>query len=332
MECSHYSVFINLSKNLITIIQIIAPVVLIVSLIIIFIKMMRAPDEKKNYNRLKNAFLATIVIFFMVNIVDALLIALGNSNEFTTCWNNSKKTSFDSTYIPSSDKKKKTGIIDDSSKYEKGVSQGHLSTSKTTKVVFIGNSKTYVSNIPGLFGNIANSAGYNVIVTSITEGGKTLSWHANNNATKLQQPYDIAILQEQTDTMETNLALYSSGAKQVASFLRKGNSKIGIYIRQCWGLKSRINTPYHQIVQDNAKSVSSLISGDIINDGLAWDQFGNPSILYSDDTHQSLEGAYLSAICIFKTISNSDPTNVNYYGGLDEKIARQFQKIAKDVC
>ena len=333
MECNSYGIFINIAKNIVTLIRILAPILLIFSLMYIFISIMRNPDEKKNYNKIRNAMIATVIIFFIVNIVDALLIMLGSSTEFSNCWNRDYDIRYNSNYIqPYETDKEKSTIVTDPDNYEKGELQGTLSKSKNTKVVFIGNSKTYVSNIPDKFGKIAANAGYKVTVSSITEGGQTLSGHSSTKASAIQKSYDIAVLQEQTDTMESNLPLYTSGAKAVANLLRQGNSNVSIYVRQCWGLKSNVNNSLHKAVQNNAATVASAINGTVINDGLAWDRYGNMSALYSDDTHQSNAGAYLSAICIYKALSNSDPTNITYYGGLDENTAKQFQKIAKDVC
>lgn len=46
-----------------------------------------------------------------------------------------------------------------------------LHAQDTTKVLFIGNSFTYVENMPDLFRNIAESTGYKVKVQMYAQGG-----------------------------------------------------------------------------------------------------------------------------------------------------------------
>ena len=207
-----------------------------------------------------------------------------------------------------------------------------LDKNEKKKVVFIGNSKTYVKDIPSKFKEIANNGGYQVEVSDITSGGKTLLWHSVNNESKLKNNYDIAILQEQTDSMESNLTQYTNGASNVAGYLRNGNSKITIYVRQCWGYKHNINNNKHKAVQNNAESVAKSINGYVIKDGEAWDKGMSYKDLYADDTHQNQEGAYLSALCIYKSLTGDDPTKITYYAGIDKNLAIKFQKIAKDTC
>jgi len=45
---------------------------------------------------------------------------------------------------------------------------------KTYKILFVGNSKTYINDIPAKFKGLAKAAGYKVDITEATEGGRTL--------------------------------------------------------------------------------------------------------------------------------------------------------------
>ena len=45
-------------------------------------------------------------------------------------------------------------------------------------------------------------------------------------------------------------------------------------------------------------------------------------------THQSKKGAYLSAICIYKALTNEDPTNIKYYAGISSTtVKKDFKKL-----
>ena len=317
-------------KNIFNLIMIISPILAIISLVIIFTKMMNNPDDNKIVKKIKNVFIALIIIFLVPVIVNVFMLMLDNSTDISSCWNNVNKTSSSSNYINIYDKEGNK-VLSNAEDYEKGEERTTLNKNQKKSVVFIGNSKTYVHSIPDMFTSIAGNGGYKVSTSSITKGGMTLAWHASNNGSKLKQNYDIAVLQEQTDSMQSNLSGYKNGAVAVSNLLRSGNSNVSIYVRECWSYKSASSST-HQAVQSNASSVASAIDGAVIKDGKAWDRFGNDNRLYQDDTHQSKEGAYLSAICIYKALTNDDPTKITYYGGIDSSTAKKFQEIARDVC
>ena len=322
-----------LLKNIFNLILIIAPILAIISLVIILTKLTINPEEKKLIKKLSNSIKALVMIFFIPMIVNVVMLMLDDSTDISLCWNSVNKTNLNSSSYVDTHNGKKNSILPSSNDYEIGNERTNstLDKNKNMKIAFIGNSKTYVHDIPGIFNKIASEGGYNVSVTSITSGGKTLSWHASNSANSIKKKYDIAVLQEQTDTMQSHLGRYKSGAVNVANELRSANSNVSIYVRECWSYNS-VSSKVHKAVQTNAASVASLIGGTVIKDGQAWDRYGNDNELYQDSTHQSKKGAYLSAICIYKALTNEDPTNIKYYARISSTTAKRFQEIARDVC
>lgn len=335
VDCNSVSMkaFFIVVKRAMLIIQIFVPIILIVFATISIIKLINDPEQKDGVKKVINRFLAAAIVFFVPLLVDVMMNMIGD-NSISSCWKNATdKVQQSSGYSKVSDRPLNTIFIDPS-EYEKGVPRGNgiLSKNKSNDIVFIGNSKTFGSDIPGLVNSIATNAGYKVNVTSIVEGGKTLYWHAANNASKISKKYDIAVLQEQTDVMERDLASYKVGAKQVANLLRSQNDKIGIYLRECWGLKANVGNYLHQQVETNAAEVAKSIDATLIRDGSSWDTYNNFDALYLDATHQNDAGAYLSAACIFKTISNFNLSKITYYANVDEKTAKEFLSIANSVC
>jgi hypothetical protein len=68
-------------------------------------------------------------------------------------------------------------------------------------VLFIGNSYTYVNDLPGMFRNLACSGGHHVVTDMSAEGGWTLADHVASVDTfqKLKaQQWDYVVLQEQS--------------------------------------------------------------------------------------------------------------------------------------
>ena len=68
-------------------------------------------------------------------------------------------------------------------------------------MLFIGNSYTYVNNLPNLVKQIALSFGDSLIYDIITPGGATFNTNANNTQTLAkinQQQWDYVVLQAQS--------------------------------------------------------------------------------------------------------------------------------------
>ena len=78
----------------------------------------------------------------------------------------------------------------------------HLDTAQVEKnALFIGNSYTYVNDLPGLVQEIASSKGNSFIHQSHTPGGSTLSQHATNISVQNllnTAEWDYVILQDQS--------------------------------------------------------------------------------------------------------------------------------------
>ena len=78
---------ISILKNILDVIQIIVPIILIAFLSVQLTKMVMNPDEKKNMSRIKNQFIATILVFMVPVIVNALIGIMPQSFQLSACWN-----------------------------------------------------------------------------------------------------------------------------------------------------------------------------------------------------------------------------------------------------
>ncbi|PKN95755.1 MAG: hypothetical protein CVU43_24110, partial [Chloroflexi bacterium HGW-Chloroflexi-5] len=78
---------------------------------------------------------------------------------------------------------------------------GGLFAQDTLRVLFLGNSYTYVNNLPQIVADMARSTGDSLIFASNTPGGYTLEGHSTN-ATSLsliaQGGWNYVVLQEQS--------------------------------------------------------------------------------------------------------------------------------------
>ncbi|MBQ6135200.1 MAG: hypothetical protein IJI60_02665 [Bacilli bacterium] len=92
ITCSSTSLKLTLKalKTVFTIIEVLAPIVLIVSLSMHFITLISNPEEKKTPKKLINSVLATVIIFFIPFLVNFILKLLGEEYAISSCWNNLK--------------------------------------------------------------------------------------------------------------------------------------------------------------------------------------------------------------------------------------------------
>ena len=110
-------------KKIITLIQIIAPLLLIIMAAIRLTMLMKDPDDKKALPKVRNAFIAAAVVFFVPVIVNAAMAMLGDSFTLSDCWNNASKPGTSSSYVdPNEGKRQKIGTTDPS-QYQGGKKQ-----------------------------------------------------------------------------------------------------------------------------------------------------------------------------------------------------------------
>ena len=92
----------SIAQKMITIIQILAPILAIIALGINLTKSVLNPDDKKNFSMYKNWLIALVMVFAIPTLVNATMGMLGEDYDISACWNNAKNanTSGNSTYKP----------------------------------------------------------------------------------------------------------------------------------------------------------------------------------------------------------------------------------------
>ena len=113
---------LSVADKLLSLIQILAPIVLLCGATYHLIKMMQNPEEKKNFSKVKNSFLAAAVIFFIPILVDVVLNMAGNTN-IGQCYKNAKSSGLGKTgtYISTGNDENRKNFFQNSGNYEPGV-------------------------------------------------------------------------------------------------------------------------------------------------------------------------------------------------------------------
>lgn len=120
-ECADYGLanMFFIVQRIMTLLQIIVPILAIIALVKILLKLMADPENKKLKGSIKNWLLALIIFFMLPFIINAVMGLLDQNYSVSTCWNYARthKTINDSNGYQNSSYKnnddgKKTHLID----------------------------------------------------------------------------------------------------------------------------------------------------------------------------------------------------------------------------
>ena len=105
-------------KNTLTLIQIIVPILLIIMGSVNLAKIMKNPDDKKGLSRIKNSFIAAIIVFFIPVFINVLMYAIGTNTTISDCWNNASNSSTSTGYMdPNDNTHQKSSVYTDPGDY-----------------------------------------------------------------------------------------------------------------------------------------------------------------------------------------------------------------------
>ncbi len=229
------------------------------------------------------------------------------------------------------------------------------SQSQTKRALFIGNSYTYVNNLPQAIADLALSVGDSLLFDSNTIGGYTLAQHSTN-ATTLSKiangNWNFVVLQEQSQlpsfpisqvltdvfpfarTLDSTIKIYNACAETMfyMTWGRKNGdaSNCSFWPPVCSynGMDSLLNLRYRMLADSNQSLLSPV--------GKVWNyiRLNYPLIdLYqSDESHPTVYGTYAAACCFYAVIFRKDPSLITNDYGLTSLDANNIRNAAKVIA
>jgi len=223
------------------------------------------------------------------------------------------------------------------------------------EVLFVGNSYTYVNDLPNLVKQIALSFGDTLLYESSTPGGSSFSAHSTNTQTlsKInQQQWDYVVLQAQSQEPSLSPGYVNANVLPAAQILIDAIESNSLCIEplffMTWGRKfgdasncvpyppvctylgmqERLRTRYLDMSFTDNASCSPV--------GMAWKKSiaQNPSLeLYSpDESHPSIYGSYLAACTFYATIFKKSAVGSTYWpNAIDSATAYSLQQIGSST-
>lgn len=198
----------------------------------------------------------------------------------------------------------------------------------TVRVLFIGNSYTYVNNLPAVLAAMARSAtpAREVVWRMVTTGGRTLKghWEADDAARRAirEGRWDYVVLQEQSllgatvidgePVVSDPARIFWPYARRFAEEARAAGAEPLFYLT--WARKNR---PEAQAALTHAyMTVARETGARVVPVGLAWKDARrlHPDVeLFDEDgSHPSPAGTYLAASVFFATLFGAPSTELGF--------------------
>ena len=208
------------------------------------------------------------------------------------------------------------------------------------KVLFIGNSYTYVNDLPGLLSGLAEAAGGRRIETAQhTPGGCSFQRHvADGKALEWigRAKWDVVVLQEHSMGALTNPDGMQKFGRTLCEAAQKQGAKTVYYLT--W---ARQNTPEKQDAISKAYvDLADATHATAAPVGMAWKEAlsedSNRVLHAADKSHPAPAGSYLAACVFYATLLGKSPEGLpaeirrgdKALVKLDPTEARQLQAVA----
>ncbi len=216
------------------------------------------------------------------------------------------------------------------------------------RVLFLGNSYTYVNALWDVFAEIARGEGYRLTVDQVTAGGYRLS-QMDDPADRIgaivdeklrEKAYDVVFLQEQSHTPLTDGEAFTRASESLCERIRAIGARPIFY--QTWGRQEGSETlarfgwtssGMSRALAEACRAVGERCKATVspVGDAFLDIAQSHPEIaLYdADGSHPSPAGTYLAALCHFATLYRRSPIGVTVCHGIDAATAAILQEAAE---
>lgn len=231
----------------------------------------------------------------------------------------------------------------------------HPIVSQTTKkVLFIGNSQTFVNDVPNLVKQMASSVGDILDYEDSTFGSYSLDQHANNTQTmdKIKKGgWEYVVIQGSSGTPSLSEDYVAANVypnyRRINDSIKKYNPCAKTVIYQTWGYKNGFPSQcaswpavctyegMDDLLQTRFKTISEDIHAAISPVGKVWRRFRElqptTNLYHADQYHASLHGSYLSAMTFYSLLFEKSPENINYNPGVLPSRIIVMKSIVKEL-
>jgi hypothetical protein len=213
-----------------------------------------------------------------------------------------------------------------------------------TRVLFVGNSLTYVNDLPGMVDRLAEARPGPVplFVVSYTKGSTALSYWASDDRLRgllRDVRWDEVVLQEQSEIPSLPQSAVDGvmlpPARTLSGLATADGARTLLFMT--WGYRDGDGTgdtygAMQERLAEGYGEAASALGAQVAPVGLAWEQahLREPELaLWQDDgRHPTTAGSYLGACVFYEVLTGRSPVGDPYTAGLDGDEARFLQGVA----
>jgi hypothetical protein len=213
-------------------------------------------------------------------------------------------------------------------------------------ILFIGNSYTYVNDLPHVFASLSRSGGHRVMTGMSAQGGWTLNDHLTSSATLDQLKsgkWEYVILQEQSEIPAIDQSRITSMYPAIRQFASKiyglgATPMLFMTWAHLAGLPAN-GLPDYQSMQFEIDrgylGIAQELHVPVAPVGYAWlialGQDPQLELWQADGTHPAEQGTYLAACVFYGSIFQQSPVGLKYLDRLPPNVALELQAVATDI-
>jgi hypothetical protein len=186
------------------------------------------------------------------------------------------------------------------------------------RVLFIGNSYTYVNDLPRMVGALADSAGVELQIDWVTAPGASLEDHWNEGTARrriAEGGWDVVVLQQGPSSQPEGRRVLREFVGRFAVLIRRAGGRPALYM--VWPSRGRQQdtTGVRESYTAAAEAVDGLLFPASEAWRAAWRRDSTLAFYSSDDLHPTLLGSYLTALVMVGQLLGRTPV------GLPSRIA-----------
>ena len=206
------------------------------------------------------------------------------------------------------------------------------------KILFIGNSHTYMNDMPALFRKMAeNASGEECHVCMLAYSGRSLKWHIEEEYFSerfniLHGGYDYCVIQEQAHPLPSETATVACAGRIIDLCKKAGTVPI---LFETWAEKAK---PENQPEMNRRYRALAAAAGALLAPiGEVWSAVSadlkdaaDSDLYFRDGKHASPVGDYLIAMVLTKTITGRLPER-SFLKTFDFSVPDRFQPVQETV-
>lgn len=184
--------------------------------------------------------------------------------------------------------------------------------------LFVGNSLTYVNDLPRMLVRMADADGFRRLETlDVSRGNYALEDHwgdADSRSALAEGGWDVVIMQQGPSSLPENRENLVTWSRTWADAVRAQGGAPALYM--VWPDRTRLD--FFDDVSLSYRTAAAAADAELFPAGDAWRAAWNekPSLaLYGpDDFHPSVMGTYLAALTIYRGLTDRDPPSLSGLG------------------